>query len=328
MRDGLQHRLVFIISAPRSGSTVLMRILNTAPEIHGRPEPHLLPPLAHLGFWDTVEAAPFDPRQASQAMRDVVRDLPGGEVDYVDACRAYADVLYGRLLATSGARLLIDKTPANALVLPMLRRLYPEAKVIVLTRHPAAIFVSYAESFFAGDFEAAARFNPILSRYMPAIARFLREDPGPNLHIRFESLLAAPESVLAEISAFVGVPLGVDALEYGKTKVAPGLGDPESDRLQRLEPRPERWRGVLADPERRAVVLRQLVGVSEADLAVWGCGLADFDGLVGAGEPRRRRLSRFVAQRWLLLHLRRGVRQRDLGRLVRRVRRMCDVLLR
>ena len=49
----VQERLVFLISAPRTGSTLLTRILLATEQLDSRPEPHLLTPLAHLGYWDT-----------------------------------------------------------------------------------------------------------------------------------------------------------------------------------------------------------------------------------------------------------------------------------
>lgn len=320
----MEHRLIFIISAPRSGSTVLMRILNAVPGIQGHPELHLLPPLAHLGLWRTVEKAPFDALQARAAMTGIVDVLPGGEADYVVACRAYADTLYGGLLAglDEEARFLVDKTPANALVLPELRKLYPEAKVIVLTRHPAAVFVSYAEAFFGGDFEEAARFNPILSRYVPAIAQFVLEDDGPMLHVTYEQLVAEPEAVLAAVGTFVGVEIGAEALAYGAVPVAAGLGDPEASRLRELEKRPERWPMVLADSVKRAVVVRQLEGATEAELGVWGWHLD----AVGDGAGREGRRGRL--RRRLLVGIRKSVRHGRRRRLVEQIQDLCAVLLR
>ena len=57
------------------------------------------------------------------------------------------------------------------LVLDFIARIYPTAKYVVLTRHPLAIFSSYAESFFAGDYKAAHDYNPIVERYVPALAK-------------------------------------------------------------------------------------------------------------------------------------------------------------
>ena len=46
----MDERMFFVIGAPRSGTTMLMRMLHAHPDIYTRPEPHLLTPLAHLGY--------------------------------------------------------------------------------------------------------------------------------------------------------------------------------------------------------------------------------------------------------------------------------------
>src|SRR5437764_1307876 len=86
--------------------------------------------------------------------------------------------MYERMLSTApGKRFFLDKTPAYALVLPFLVKLYPDAKYIVLTRHPLAVLSSWVESFFDGDYQVALNHNPLLARHLPALARILREAP-------------------------------------------------------------------------------------------------------------------------------------------------------
>src|SRR5258708_3765264 len=218
----MERSLIFVIGPPRSGSTLLMWMLSSHSAIYSRAEPHLLTPLAHLGYFDTVDAAPFDHLQAAQAMREFVAELPRGEPDYLDACRAYADILYGRMLDArgSGRPFFLDKTPANALVLPFITKLYPRARYIVLTRHPAAIFSSYANSFFDGDYEAARRFNPILNRYVPAMARLLRESAVPLVQVIYEQLVQQPEEEMRRVCAFVGIEFRPDMIEYGQHEFA------------------------------------------------------------------------------------------------------------
>ena len=128
----MQDNLIFLISTPRSGSTLLMRILHATSQIYSRPEPHILPALAHLGYWRTVDKAPYDQLQAQQAIRDFVQSQSNGEDLYYEACRAYTDVLYSKMLEEGEGQFFLDKTPANALVLPYLEKLYPKAKYIVL----------------------------------------------------------------------------------------------------------------------------------------------------------------------------------------------------
>ena len=114
----VEEHLVFVISPPRAGSTLLQRMLGAHQDISTHPEPHLITPLAYLGYHDRVDAAPFDHINAAQAVQSFVSELPKGEEDYLDALRAYCNTLYGRALETTQKRYFLDKTPAYALVLP------------------------------------------------------------------------------------------------------------------------------------------------------------------------------------------------------------------
>jgi hypothetical protein len=335
----MEERLVFLIAPPRSGSTLLMRVLHATDTIWSRPEPHLMGPLAHLGYYDNVDRAPFDHLQAADAVKAFVADLPRGEEDYLDALRAYADVMYGRMLATAPGqpRYFLDKTPANALVLPFLAKLYPKARFLVLTRHPAAIFASYAESFFDGDYEAAAAFNPIVSRYVPAMARFLRRTDVPLLHVRYEELVTAPEATLQRISGWLDIPYDPDALNYGRRDVAAGLGDPVG--VKRHD-RPvasgkDTWGAELAASQARyEVVARQVAACEPEDLATWGWPLSTFWKPMEEADPDARAtrnvaFDSFQAQRRGLRWARRLVRESStVSGALSQARRVTDVLLR
>lgn len=336
----MQDRLLFLISPPRSGSTLLMRVLNATSQIWSRAEPHLMGPLAHLGYYYNVDKAPFDHIQAAQGVRDFVADLPNGEADYLDALRAYADTLYGRMLATAprGERYFLDKTPANALVLPFLSKLYPHAKYVVLTRHPAAIFASYAESFFDGDYKAAVAFNPVLSRYIPAMAAFLRAPDGPpRLHVSYESLVTSPEETLQKISDFLEIPFEPEALDYKRKDAgSKGFGDPVG---VKKHSRPvassvHTWAKEFAgDPVAREVVAQQLAEVPPEDLETWGYPLETLWRPLEEVTPseavkRKIEMDRFQAQRRALRWARAMAKTTPLGPALEKVRFACDVVLR
>lgn len=335
----MRGRVCFVIGSPRSGSTLLMRILNATSAIYSRPEPHLFPALAHLGFWDRVDQAPYDQIQAQDGTRDFVTDLPGGEADYYDACRAYMDVLYGRMLSTAagGEQYFLDKTPANALVLPFMERVYPDAKFIVLTRHPAAIFASYANSFFDGDFESAVNFNPIISRYVPAIADFLRNASAPHLHVRYEDLVSDPEGTLERISTFLDIPFEPEAVNYKKKDVAgKGLGDPVgvAQHNRPVTASIHKWAAEFAADERKGeIVARQLALVPDADIATFGYDPATLWEPMKEADPTgwvpaKKKMDRFQRQRRILRWLRRDIQNRWHGPIITKIRKVCDILLR
>lgn len=334
--------MVFVIGAPRSGTTLLARMLGSHSQIYGRAEPHLLTPLAHLGYYDTVDAAPFDHLQAAQAAREFVAQLPRGEADYLDACRAYADVLYGRMLEARGKgnTRFLDKTPANALILPFIGKLYPSARYVVLTRHPAAVFSSYANSFFDGDYVAARRFNPILNRYVPAMAKFLRARAVPLVHVRYEELVQRPEDEMRRVCDFLELPFEPGMVEYGQhAHDSQGLGDPigVGQHSRPVTESVEKWATELAAaPERLAVVRAMIASIEDEDLDAWGHPRARFFEPVeraaqGAAlpPPRAPALDRFRVERKLLVLVRRAVQRHRLAeRAVRQARLLCDVILR
>ena len=179
----MKPQLVFIIGAQRSGTTLLERILSSHSMIKGGTEPHILTPLAHLGLWSKVDKAPYDHIVAALGQQAFVEHLPNQEEDYWQACRAYCDILYDKYMSGSGKQVCLDKTPEYATVLPFINKIFPDAKYIVLTRHPVAIFSSFANSFFDGDYRLAQEHEPLLDRYIPPIADFLRQTKIEFLHV-------------------------------------------------------------------------------------------------------------------------------------------------
>ena len=333
----MEAKLIFIIGSPRSGSTLMQRMLGSHSEIFSCPEPHIITPLAHLGYFHTVEKAPYDHLRGVDAIRNFVAHLPSGETDYIAACRAYSDLLYSKRLQPSGKTYFLDKTPAYALVLDFLTRLYPRAKYIVLTRHPLAVFCSFANSFFDGDFHAANSYNPILNRYVPAIAGFIRESPAPFVHVRYESLVQHPQEEVRKICAFLKIAYEDTLVEYGKQQHdQSGLGDPVSvSRHSRpMTKSVHKWVGdVCSNPLRRDFAVGLIDSLDPRDLETWGYPYESiFDPVKSAAGDIHKSapppFDRFQLQRKLLLRLRRNIHHNAFGRIVKKIRFACDVLLR
>jgi len=332
-----QQQLIFLISAPRSGSTLLQRMLGSHSEILTHPEPHLITPLAYLGYYDRVERAPFDHINAAEALRAFVSELPGKEEDYLEALRAYTDTLYGKMLATSPRSRFLDKTPAYALVSTFLTKLYPNAKYVVLTRHPLAVFNSYAQSFFNGDWATAHAFNPIVERYVPAIAQMLRKRPVDLLHVRYEDVVQAPEQTMESVFNYLGIENQSQVVNYGQHfQAKKGMGDPISvEKLGRpVADLKDAWlREVNADESKLALSRSMIERLDPEDVRLWGFSSNDImaslksrDEVVFRGK--RKRLNTYMMKRRVMLALKKDIHERFHGHLLRKVRYYCDVLLR
>lgn len=223
----IADRLAFVICPPRAGSTMLSRMLTSHSSIYASLEPHLLAPLHQLGYYGSVEESgmrggvmAYEPKIVRSAIQGVVEQLPGGELDYLDALRAYSDTIYSRLLEGSGRKLFVDKTPRNSLFIDFILKLYPSSRFIVLTRHPLAI--AHSLRGMLDLFGKPKHLSPDESLYvvMPEmvqrIARCLNERPVEICHVRFEDLVSRPEDELERVCSFLGLPMETRMVEYGK----------------------------------------------------------------------------------------------------------------
>lgn len=332
--------LLFLLGAPRSGTTMLERVLSSHSLIRGGPEPHLMTPLAHLGVWGNVSKAPYDHIVAALGQKAFVEQLPAGEADYWAACRAYSQHLYDRYMHGSGKAVCLDKTPEYATVLPFLCKVWPDAKYVVLTRHPAAVFASFANSFFDGDFELTQAHDPIVERYVPALAAFMRQSKVPFLHVRYEDFVRDPRLSLQRIHDFIGVPYEPSTLDYSKgAGSGNGLGDPIGVKRYK-EPSTlslDKWAEELAaDPAKFAFLKSLVLRVDPADLSQLGYPAETLwqpvEARLSSGKPATRvgrNLDRYALERKAIVRGRALVRRsKTLRKIVATVRLTCDVLLR
>ena len=211
----------------------------------------------------------------------------------------------------------------------------------MLTRHPLAVWSSYVESFFDGDHDAAHQNNPLLERYVPAIARFLRESPVPLLHVRYETLVKEPE---ARDAPHLRLPRHRLRAGHGRLRQR-GRGAREGRarasairsrsarrrgrRRSRSRSGPPRWRTIRRKLAQARQILDRLL---DEDLETWGyprAGIvAQLDAVTPSGATKSRPWNRYALERRLLVRLRKNIHHNAFGRLVQRIRFVCDVLLR
>ena len=335
----MKIQLLFIIGTQRSGTTMLERILSTHSLIQGGPETHLLTPLAHLGVWAKVDNAPYDHIVAALGQCAFVEKLPNKKMDYWRACRAYCDVLYESYMANTGKPIYLEKTPEYATVLPFITKVFPDAKYIVLTRHPVAIFSSFANSFFDGDYAVAQSHDPLLNRYVPPMAAFLRQTEIPFIHLRYEDMVQNPEIWMERIYKYIGIPFEHETINYhrNKSKQETGikLGDPIGVK-QHTKPSTSSmriWAEELAADTTKLKFMQDIIKqLAPADLTTIGYPpdelwkpLEESGGL----PPIVPKLNLYRLERRLIVKGRGFTQRHEWFRtLLKKIRLSCDVLLR
>ena len=134
MKDRFKGKgLIFIGGAPRSGTTLVQRIINAHNEVYGGPEFDLIPAIIRL-------KKSFDCKIQSGRINAFL--------DKQDADKIFSEFIKNLLFVKKEkehVKYLSEKTPSNILIFNELMDLLPEAKYIVVVRDPRAVVSSMLE---------------------------------------------------------------------------------------------------------------------------------------------------------------------------------------
>ena len=186
---------VFVLGFPRSGTTLLEQMLAAHPDFVSIDERPLV--LAAIR-WMRAQGLAY-PQKLGALRAELLEDLRAG---YWRA----ADALATR---TPGQR-LVDKNPLNMLALPMILRLFPQARVIISRRHPCDVILScYMQPFADPEVaEMSASLASLARAYATFDAQFREQaallDATPY-ELRYEDLAINPQSALQGLGNFLGV---------------------------------------------------------------------------------------------------------------------------
>ncbi|GAA3292788.1 sulfotransferase [Streptomyces cinereospinus] len=196
---------VFVLSSVRSGSTLLRVLLNSHSRVRAPHEMHLR--TVHVQLTRSFTPA---------AMQELQLDRQ--ELEHV---------LWDRILhlelTRSGKDVIVDKTPPNTLIWPRLQRCWPNARYILLLRHPGAIIASLTDRRQDPDVGAIHREVLAYAEKLDEARRSL------DAHvITYEELTAEPERTTRGVCAYLGVEWESGMLDYGSRDhgtFRPQLGD-------------------------------------------------------------------------------------------------------
>lgn len=334
--DPLGKNLILVFCPPRSGSTMLRMMLEAHSRVSSGAEPHVLVPLRYTGYLDQPQKADYDVVNTSLGLREFIDDLPDGRSHYFDACRAYAGTLYhAAIQASQGSQYFVDKTPENVLAWPFITQVFPDAKYVVLARHPLAVLHSHAQTFFSGRYDLACQDN-MLAQYIPAIASFLRDSKVQRHTVTYEDLVSDPETQARQLLSFLGLEFESGVVNYGQAKTTAGAtGDPIAARRHN---RPvtesiQKWVHELSHNKASLdLAIKMVAAIPDEDLREYGYDRANLLKPLGdaasAPPPQKKRWSGYLLQRRIYLALRSSAQRGLFRRMLQRIRYYCDVLLR
>lgn len=210
------ENLIFLITLPRSGSTLLQHVLANHRDIHTLPEPWFMLHLVYALKQEKLNA-PYNAQLSGRALQEFIGYLPGGRDAYLAGIRSMALGLYSDALAGTNKRYFLDKTPRYYMIFPELLEIFPKAKYVFLLRNPLAIFSSVLETSLKDDFRGLFTVDrkSDLLRGPLAILEGIRHLGDNACVVHYEKLVSETEAVLEKLCGHLDIPVDRDMAAYG-----------------------------------------------------------------------------------------------------------------
>ncbi len=259
---------IFIFSVPRSGSTLVQRIIAAHEGVATVSEPWLVLPYAYTLRRSGVNAEYQHPLMVD-AIADFCGELPAREEDYRRALRECILGLYQQA-ADDGAHYFLDKSPPYCLVSQEIMGLFPEAKFIFLWRNPLSVVASIIETW---EPWRPTLFREDLFIGLPRLVSAYKAAKPPVHSVRFEDLVGGDEQHWSALMGYLEMRFDPDTLHrFADVKLGGRMGDPTgAKRYSSLSSEPQqKWKETLANPLRREWCRRYLAFLGSERLARMG----------------------------------------------------------
>jgi len=139
---------IFIFSLPRSGSTLLQRLIGANKVISYTSEPWILLPFFYA-LKNTGVSAEYNHQVMAQGIKGFTETIDSNGASFKQELKLFAERLYQKASADD-AVYFIDKTPRYHYIVNEILEVFKDAKFIFLWRNPLAIQASCIETWCSG----------------------------------------------------------------------------------------------------------------------------------------------------------------------------------
>ncbi len=193
---------IFIFSAPRTGSTLLQRILASHEDIATIPEPWILLPLISMTK---------DNALLSNYSSDVCAKAINSFTAKVDENNSYNELLADFVLSLyqsackENESFFIDKTPRYYYIIDEIIKLFPNAKFIFLFRNPMQVYSSVLTTWCNNRFFKLYRNRDDLYLAPKILTNAYQKYKDISISINYDDLVNDNDSICRAIYDYLGV---------------------------------------------------------------------------------------------------------------------------
>lgn len=243
-------RPLILLGLPKSGTTLVQRLLTSHSAIATVDEPWILLPIVYAlrshGMY-----AEYGARSARLSLEGLIETLPGRHTDFWTGVRAMSDHIQGQLSGPD-AVFFLEKTPRYHLIVPELLEIFSDAAFLVILRNPLSVIASLVEHN-AGRVSGLIYGQIDVLQGYENLAEALDRLGSSAYRLNYEDLVANPEKELNAIMANLDLALEPDQIaDFTGTVFSRGdrngakYGAISTDSLQK-------WKSTLSTPARITV---------------------------------------------------------------------------
>lgn len=205
--------VVFALSSPRAGSTLLRAMLAGHPALFAPQELHLLPfysmKQSRKIFRNTMLGRGL--QRTFMALKELGAEESAAFIERLSEEDWPIHKVYAHIQELCAPRVLVDKSPSYAAEKDALRHaeeIFHEPKYLHLVRHPYAVIESFIRTgIYQQQFSDVFAFIENLWAVSNAnLAAFFQELPPARKHVlRYEDLVRTPEEMMRGVCAFLQI---------------------------------------------------------------------------------------------------------------------------
>jgi tetratricopeptide (TPR) repeat protein len=187
---------IFIVGLPRSGSTLIERIIGSHSSVISAGESH------HFAL-GVVAAARRRTGRPHASREELVAS--SALVDFAALGQDYLARMHATRASTPETARLIDKMPLNYLYCGLIRRALPQARIIHVRRHPMAAGYAMYKTLFSDGYPFSYDLTEIARHYAGyhrLMSHWEATLPGALLTVRYEELVSDPSGQIRKLLGF------------------------------------------------------------------------------------------------------------------------------
>lgn len=269
----MSKQLIFLLGLPRSGTTLLQRILAVHPEIKSVAEPWvLLPLLTH--FNKKISASIYGQNTLSAAIMDLKNEAQNFQQYHDNYVRSFIYNIYSDIRGDS--KYFLDKTPRYYLIAEELHRIFPDAKFIYLMRNPIDVFDSAIDTFCNGRLDMLPFYEWDFMHGFNTLNKSLCDSQNTFIKVKYEDLCTKSETVVKQVCDYLDIDYKDEMLtEFSGIEFSGNAGDTKRNLHRRIN---SETKVKSISIVRRHLYKKWLSNISNASWQASGYGYAEVVG--------------------------------------------------